>query len=357
MIATALRKAERSHVIVMLLAGVVGLVLISPFIIGILNSESSSEAEILPISFYVRPFIASSILGLSSRVLYRIANLALLPLNYFFELGLFFVMAILWLRAYSRSIQDRLSYGTVEVLLVATTTVFLSFFYSTIIVINDLGIRGWLPVQFILIVWTVDLIYKKMENKSFIFPSLFNAFTQSSRLNGVLRLMLVIGVMTSALEAVNIRAWPMLIDWNMVGFPNDLSPDTNLGERTYSARRAYDFVREHIPEEAVIQNNPTITLDRPGGLYGDHQMAIADRTIYGVSALEARRMTEGIGTIFNSPNNSDWKSLDQLCDEFSIDVFIVNDNDPLWSSLSVLKVERPPVYKNEYYALFACGND
>ena len=68
-------------------------------------------------------------------------------------------------------------------------------------------------------------------------------------------------------------------------------------------------------------------------------------------------MTEGIGTIFNSPNNSDWKSLDQLCDKFSIDVIIVNDNDPLWSSLSVLKVERPPVYKNEYYALFACGND
>ena len=266
MIATVLRKAERSHVKRMLLAGIVGLMLIFPFIIGILDSTASSDTGVLPVSFYVRPFIASSILGLSSRVLYRIVNLFLLPLNYFFELGLFFVMAIAWLRTYSRSTQDCIAYSTAEVILVTTSTVFLSFFYSTIIVINDLGIRGWLPVQFVLIVWMVDLIYKKMKNKVFVFPSIFNTVTQSSRLNGVLRLMLVIGVLTSALEAVNLRAWSILVDRNMVGFPNDLSPDTNLGERTYSARLAYDFIHDHIPEEMIIQNNPLTVLDRPGGL-------------------------------------------------------------------------------------------
>ena len=355
MIATVLRKAERSHVKRMLLAGIVGLMLISPFIMGILDSTASSDTGVLPVSFYVRPFIASSILGLSSRVLYRIVNLFLLPLNYFFELGLFFVMAIAWLRTYSRSTQDCIAYSTAEVILVTTSTVFLSFFYSTIIVINDLGIRGWLPVQFVLIVWMVDLIYKKMKNKVFVFPSIFNTDTQSSRLNGVLRLMLVIGVLTSALEAVNLRAWSILVDRNMVGFPNDLSPDTNLGERTYSARLAYDFIHDHIPEEMIIQNNPLTVLDRPGGLYGDHQMAIADRTNYGISVGELRRMTEGIGTIFNSPNNSDWKSLDQTCNEFSIDLIIVNDTDPLWSNIETLSIIRPPIYKNTYYAVFACG--
>ena len=355
MIATVLRKAERSHVKRMLLAGIVGLMLIFPFIIGILDSTASSDTGVLPVSFYVRPFIASSILGLSSRVLYRIVNLFLLPLNYFFELGLFFVMAIAWLRTYSRSTQDCIAYSTAEVILVTTSTVFLSFFYSTIIVINDLGIRGWLPVQFVLIVWMVDLIYKKMKNKVFVFPSIFNTVTQSSRLNGVLRLMLVIGVLTSALEAVNLRAWSILVDRNMVGFPNDLSPDTNLGERTYSARLAYDFIHDHIPEEMIIQNNPLTVLDRPGGLYGDHQMAIADRTNYGISVGELRRMTEGIGTIFNSPNNSDWKSLDQTCNEFSIDLIIVNDTDPLWSNIETLSIIRPPMYKNTYYAVFACG--
>ena len=264
-------------------------------------------------------------------------------------------MAIAWLRTYSRSTQDCIAYSTAEVILVTTSTVFLSFFYSTIIVINDLGIRGWLPVQFVLIVWMVDLIYKKMKNKVFVFPSIFNTVTQSSRLNGVLRLMLVIGVLTSALEAVNLRAWSILVDRNMVGFPNDLSPDTNLGERTYSARLAYDFIHDHIPEEMIIQNNPLTVLDRPGGLYGDHQMAIADRTNYGISVGELRRMTEGIGTIFNSPNNSDWKSLDQTCNEFSIDLIIVNDTDPLWSNIETLSIIRPPIYKNTYYAVFACG--
>ena len=66
-------------------------------------------------------------------------------------------------------------------------------------------------------------------------------------------------------------------------------------------------------------------------------------------------MTEGIGTIFNSPNNSDWKSLDQTCNEFSIDLIIVNDTDPLWSNIETLSIIRPPIYKNTYYAVFACG--
>jgi hypothetical protein len=148
----------------------------------------------------------------------------------------------------------------------------------------------------------------------------------------------------------------MAVDQNIVGLPNDLSPDMQLGERTYFARQTYYYIQKHIPEQDIIQNNPAHILDRPSGLYGNHQMAIADRTAYGISQENFDVLRNGVSEIFQMQSTSAWEAIDPLCRQYSINYIIVGDLDPIWSSIRSLSAQRAPVYKNPYYTVFNCGN-
>jgi len=148
----------------------------------------------------------------------------------------------------------------------------------------------------------------------------------------------------------------MMVDTGFAGLPNELSPDRNLGKRTYDARRAYDFIRADTPQNLIIQNNPTVFLDRPAGLYGSRQLVIADRTAYGVPVEVFKEMSSSIGRIFLAKKVSNWDSTDQICAQYSIQAIVINDTDPIWSSLTQLQEQRTPLYVNQHYAVFRCGN-
>jgi hypothetical protein len=170
----------------------------------------------------------------------------------------------------------------------------------------------------------------------------------------VLGVTLTLGLLTSSLEAVSLRMWAMLIDMNVAKFPNPISVDNHLGERTYSARLAYTYIHENTSPEVIIQNNPLDQFDRPSGLYGSRQMVISDRTIYGVSLEEYKELSGDIGKIFTQRTN-DWNYIDQKCSQYAINILVIKDTDPLWDGLSKLKTVRLPLYENAYYALYPCG--
>ena len=351
------KQKRRVMVIPMILAGIFGILLVSPFIQGIASSSNPNNSTgALPVALYVRPFMAIVYFEFLPRAARLLINLLFLPLNYFFEFGFFLIMVILWLQMYRKSNKGDNLFQQGELILVTTITILLSFVYSTVIGINDLGIRGWLPVQFILVVWTVDVLAPRLQGNAFIVRlEVFKSFLEPKRLGGLLSAIFIIGFLSTLTDIITVRAWPILVDLNIVGFPNELSPDTHLGERNYAGRQTYDYIREHIPGNTIIQSNPLTVLDRPGGLYGDHQMAIADRTSYGVSANEFKRMTEGIGKLFNFQKVTDWATLDHICSSYSIGAIVVSDIDPLWTSIDTLSIHRGPLYKNDYYAVFSCG--
>jgi len=280
-----------------------------------------------------------------------------LPVNYFFELGFFFVIAILWFRQ-----RRKLNYGQhnqyfwAETILLATVAVLLSFVKSTAIVLNDLGMRGWLLGQFVLIIWAVDIFNASSKEQVLLTPTLFRSSFNSRRINDLLTFLLVVGIMTTALEASATRFWTILVDTGVVGVPNELSADTNLGERTYNARLAYEYIRDHTPQNIIVQNNPTTFLDRPSGLYGTRQMIIADRTAYGVPAEVFREMSTSIGRIFQLKDARNWNLIDRICKQYSIQAIVIKDSDPLWSSLPGLRQQRTPLYINPYYAVFDCND-
>ena len=132
--------------------------------------------------------------------------------------------------------------------------------------------------------------------------------------------------------------------------------ELEIGERSYSARLAYDYLRDNIPADVITQNNPLTAADRPSGLYGTHQMVISDRSPYGVPLDAFDKLVNEVGVLFTNENITNWQMTDRLCQQYSIDVLIIKDIDPIWSSLATLKMQRSALYENTHYALFACGD-
>ena len=348
-------RSQRSMFSAIVASGTLGLILVSQFLVEVLQSGGTSgPIGGLPISLYVRRFTFTGALAPGAR---EVIGTLFLPVNYFFELGFFFVIAFLWF-SQRRKLdykQDN-PYFLPETLLLVTVVILLSFVRSTVLVINDLGMRGWLLGQFILIVWAVDIFNASSKEQTLLTPTLFKSTSNSKRINDLLTILLVVGIMTTALEAASTRFWTILVDAGVVGVPNELSPDTNLGKRTYGARLAYEYIRDHTPQNIIIQNNPATFLDRPSGLYGTRQMVIADRTAYGVPAEVFKDMSTAIGRIFQSEDVQNWISIDRICNQYSIQAIVIKDTDPLWSSLTVLREHRTPIYVNQHYAVFACSN-
>ena len=160
----------------------------------------------------------------------------------------------------------------------------------------------------------------------------------------LLLVFVLIGILTSAMDIVFLR----------IAFPVILGE--NSGERNYSARLAYDYLRDHISAEDITQNNPMVVLDRPSGMYGTHQMVISDRTGYGVPSDAFDKLKNEVGVLFTDEHAADWQFVDRLCREHSIDVLIINDTDPVWDSLPILQTQRTALYENAHYALFPCGD-
>jgi hypothetical protein len=354
-LATLFSKLHRSMFLIIAASGILGLILASRFLIEVLQpSERAGVSGGIPISLSIRGFTFTGALAPGVR---EVARTLLLPVNYFLELGFFFVIALLWFRQ-RRKLDDSQDnpYFLAEIILFVTVAILLSFVKSTVIEFNDLGMRGWLLGQFILIVWAVDILNTLPTGQILLTPATLRSTSNSKRINDLLAILLIVGILTTTLEAATTRFWTMLVDTGVVGVPNNLSPDTNLGKRTYDARLAYEFIRDHTPQNTIIQNNPATYLDRPSGLYGTRQMVVADRTAYGVSPELFRELSTSIGRIFQLENTQNWTFIDSICEQYSIQALVIQDTDPLWSSLPVLSQDRTPMYANQHYAIFRCSD-
>ncbi|MCJ7435250.1 MAG: hypothetical protein MUO77_17355, partial [Anaerolineales bacterium] len=153
-----------------------------------------------------------------------------------------------------------------------------------------------------------------------------------------------VGILTSTLDVISLR----------FGYPVILGK--TVGRQSYSAHLAYDYLRDQIPADVITQNNPLDVADRPGGLYGTHQMVISERTAYGFPLSVFNKLTDEVRILFTNEDVANWQLTDRICREHLIDVLIIKDTDPIWSSLINLKTQRPALYENTHYALFACGN-
>lgn len=348
-------EKKYQQIVFMIFSGIYALIFVSPFLLGIISDGSGSPASSnLPLALYIRPFMIISLLPDFHPTILNILNLIFLPMNYLFELGFFFLMGILWIQEIYKQKKETSSIYKAEFILVVTTILVLSFIYSNIIVINDLGIRGWLPLQFILVIWSADIIYKFCYSSKWLSLKMFEGIQGTKTLKIILASTMIIGMFTMASEFLVLRTWHILMGANPENnTPIWLNPD---GARIYSARLAYKYIDTSLPTNLIIQNNPSGFLDRPIGLYGMRQSAISDRTAYGIPQEIYLSKVEEVSQIFKMENLQDWHPVDELCNKHFIDILIITTTDNLWDELTLLNKQRSSLYKDDYYAVFACGN-
>ena len=350
MIALFLQK-ERRLSMLMAVAGTIALIAAGPFLAGLVSGNGPISSGGIPIAFSVRIFVPV-LLFLSSypSVLLNLIFLLLLPINYLMELGFFLITGMLWIQQHNIKQLKQNPFYISEIILLAVTVFIGSFVQSTAIASNDLGWRAWLPGQFILLIWSVDVIEKLLPNgwrKA-------NRNSEPARTFRPLRILIIIGLLTTVTDIVLLRTWPMLVDAGIAGFPSSLSPDTQLGKRTFAARLAYDYINLHTSENILIQDDPSDLLNRPIGLYANRPIVLSGQTTYGVSPQEIKSRASSISKIFTS--DADWVEIDQACNVNSIDLIVTTDIDPIWKNLPALESQRKPIYQNQYYAVFKCGD-
>ena len=315
----------------MMFAGGFALLLSAGFLEGIfsgLGSTSGAEGG-LPIAFDVRAFIFVDIIaGESSSLIQKLLRLLFLPLNYFLEFGFYFFIPFLWFSQRRNKLSSDQS--LIEYFLLNSSFFVGTFLRSTLIENNDLGWRSWLPGQFILLIWGVDVLATLKTD-------------MSKRNQANLIFLVVLGVLSTLLNVGLLRFEPILAG-------------SEFGTRNFSARKAYTSILQTLPSDIVVQYNPNSYINRPAGLYGMRQSAISDRTAYGISTEIFLEKVADVGKIFLMDAVSTWQPVDDLCEQNFIDLLVIENTDPLWTSIDILKAERQPYYLDDSFAVFSCGS-
>jgi hypothetical protein len=250
------------------------------------------------------------------------------PLHFFIELGFFFVVGIVF--AWRIRVIRRLSQALLATVLLAGTSLFIAiFFKSGVITNNDLGMRGFLPAQFVLLLWAADMFtgYLGSENRQ---PRGW----RSALPKWGWALLLVLGAGATLYQVGMLRVHGMLADKGLIN--PWYTHDRQLGERTYALRQAYDLARTKMGINAVVQNTPKWKYeDFYFGLYSHRQTAAYNATCgaeFGGSPQACADKLPLIAALFDDPEAYNLAGVSRVCRDLNINFLVIKDHDAIWDN-------------------------
>jgi hypothetical protein len=311
--------------------------------------------HVLPLVFAMRPFspIHAWMQGLHAgmRRLF-VADLVSLPLNYFLEFGFFALAAtVYWRRRWQ--IKARLGRNELALLTLAASALVIASILRSNIVNNDLGYRSILFTQFVLLLWSSDVLQVLVSRQK----GEHTGLPIGQGMATLLLVSLVIGTLPHVYEAGIMKMYAMAGDlhlsarrvWPFLG-------EDNLGRRYYDFREAYRWIHRHFPESAIVQHNPDIYMDVPSGLYANRQAVASDRYYgpqFGIRPDMYEPVFSAISEIFSPQTDS--KHISCICRQFGIAALIVKDTDPIWSHRESWVFQETPVFANQSSRVFDCA--
>ncbi|MFL6451411.1 MAG: hypothetical protein ACJ746_27600 [Bryobacteraceae bacterium] len=336
-------KREARQFVALAISGCLSIVIAVPY----LHSLSGKGDGGAFMTFSVRhfwladEFVAAHDLGQAWSLVLRLVGA---PVNYFVELGFFFVVGLVFL--WKAKVRRNLSPALQLTVLLAGISVFIAtFFRSGVIWMNDLGVRGLLPAQFVLLLWAADLF----GDSSFRTPQV-SAHTPRSIWKWGWALLLVFGVGGTIYQVSILRIHGMLADRGLIR--PWFVPDRHLGERTFALRQAYDAAKIVLPADAVIQNNPKWTYDDIYfGLYSDRQTAAYDPSCgaqFGGDPKACAQMFPALADLFADSTALDLKGVTELCNTLSIRALVIKDKDGIWNREPTWLRSLPVIVENAY---------
>ena len=291
----------------------------------------------------------------SSWVYYLVARLAL-PLDFALELGFFFVVGLLqWKKDRVHKWSELSPEKKALWLMLGVSLAVTTLLRSRTIWSNDLGLRAILPAQFVLLLWSVPVVYDRFTSRDR--PRLASDTGLPMR-SAMIVLLLTLGVAGTIYQVSMLRFYAVLADTGkLADVPSWLPEPHKIGTTTYALRQAYDSLDATLPTSAVVQDNLASPLYVPRLLYSTHQSVAGVPgcgTVFGGSPFRCVPLQARLVRLFQ--NNEDGESADDTCDALSINVLISNAEDPVWRTTRDSWVwTRTPVYSNNLVRAFYCG--
>jgi hypothetical protein len=344
---TLLFRGRRLAASLTCLTGLLALAMAAPYLLELLGTGSGSAQA--PIVFGIRRFyfveVFTEAFGSGKPWQVPLVNALSLPLNYFLEFGFFFVVAIkMW-----KKIRDQGGFADEDacaVTMLATSIIVCTFLRSNVISNNDLGWRGMLIAQFILLIWAAEL----WDNG--LFRGQKAVFTAVGA-------MLALGAAATLYDVTMLRLYPLMLDDFAIPRNTWMAADQKLGERTYALRQVYERLKTELPKNSIVQHNPNVESgDLFYGLYADRQTAAetsACGVLFGGPAALCPGVITPIRELFAPTGSLDFAQVDQICRQLSIGALVVKDTDSVWKDKTSWVWKKEPLIGNAYSRAFLCG--
>lgn len=257
-----------------------------------------------------------------------VLRLVFLPLNYLLEFGYFLLAGILFWR-WRRTGQKPLAASEqVLVALLAGSGLLCTFVASTLRGNNDLGWRGFLVAQFVLLVWALPITAR-----------LWNGGI-SGWWRKALWVSLIIGFLGMATEMVNFR----------------VRTDGSAVMRARTTREAYQWLASNTPTDTILTLNPNEQLDFFSALIGNRQMVSGGRaygTFFGVGKAGEQALADSLR--FFSGQMKDPERASYL-EHYRVGAILVLPSDGVWQDRNSWVWRQKPEYENFGARLFVKRN-
>jgi len=255
-----------------------------------------------------------------------------LPLNYFAELGFFFVAGFLYWR-WRRSEPQPLAPEESLLACAAAGSILVCTFLTSTLRWNDLGWRGFLVAQFVLLVWATpvaEALFSRTRDPQ-ILPT---------RWRSLAWFCLVIGVAGTLVEMVNLR----------------IKSDGLRGPQTVASREAYMWVDQHTPQDTILLFDPNLYIEYFSSLYG-YRQTVSVGQAYGPffsSGNEGEQTLDEATRFFSQDESS--QEIRSICDRYHVGAIVVQATDPVWNDRSSWIWRIQPSYANAMARVFTLAD-
>jgi hypothetical protein len=271
---------------------------------------------------------------------------SMLPVYFTIEFGFFALVGFAQARNYWRRPARLMKWEWAGITICGVSLLVSSFLMSTT-GNNDLGYRGVLFAQFILLLWAVPYIYRwKTGDKGGKPQLIFHTF-------------LWIGILSTAYQVVELRVFTMLVDDGRYAEEITWLPRSETMSRDLlRARSGFEQLNKKLPPDAVLQYGPLNPAYVPNIYYSRHQtvagLAICG-TAFGGDPFQCVPLQNKIQAAFNGTVTFRMQDANRLCDDLGIDVLIAERPDRMWALKRSWVWSERPLLANEYMRAFACG--
>jgi hypothetical protein len=320
-------KGWRNHSTALASAGILTVVFALPYLQTLMKDNHGDRFVV----FSIRGFPGAQVFSFPERLdpgwLNQLYRLTLLPANLLFELGFFLLVgAITAARIWKKRTLDIYDAAALAILL--PSFLIPLFLRSAVISNNDLGWRGFLPAQFILLIWAAEMLTRET--------------VQSKLVRYALIFTMALGLVGSVYSICGLRFR------QVVGL--QLAEQDLVSPMQFSVRRVYEDLRESTPRTVILQSNPAWVLR---GLYADRQTAVGDvlcGASFGGDSSTCEQVLADLRPIFNDATSPEY--VRSMAKKYDIDGFIIDSEDPIWEKQNSWIWQEQPTITEKYARAF-----